>query len=244
MMLNANTTVRELALEMPQATRVFERLKIDDCCGGSRPLSAACAAAGVEVEAVLKQLAEANVDAPQGAPAELQFTSLTEMTEHILKRHHVYTKTEMARLTTLMAKVLMAHGERHPELARASALWQHLCADLQPHMFKEEMVLFPYIQSLEQTMQTGGTPARPPFGTVANPVRMMISEHDTAGELLRDLRAATQDYRVPADACLSFQTLYQALEAFEQDLHQHIHLENNLLFPRALKLEEQATDAG
>jgi regulator of cell morphogenesis and NO signaling len=244
MTLNANTTVRELALELPQATRIFERLKIDYCCGGARPLSAACAAAGVEVETVLKQLAEANVDAPQGAPAELQFTSLTEMTEHILERHHVYTKREMARLTTLLAQVLAAHGARHPELARVNALWQHLCADLQPHMFKEEMVLFPYIQSLERAAQAGGTFPRPPFGTVANPVRMMISEHDTAGELLRDLRAATQDYRVPADACLSFQTLYHALEAFEQDLHQHIHLENNLLFPRALQLEEQATNAG
>src|ERR1043165_516966 len=201
MMLTANTTVRELALELPQATRVFERLKIDYCCGGARAVSAACAVAGVEIETVLKQLAEASMSAPQGAPAEFQFTSLTEMIEHILERHHVYTKTEMARLTALMAKVLAAHGARHPELARVNALWQQLCADLQPHMFKEEMVLFPYIQSLEQAVQAGGTCPRPPFGTVSNPVRMMMFEHDTAGELLRDLRAATQDYRVPADAC-------------------------------------------
>src|SRR5205085_7021936 len=189
---------RELALEMPQATRVFERWRIDYCCGGARPLSAACADAGVAVETVLRQLTEADDGAPQDAQAELQFASLTDLIKHILERHHVYTKTEMTRLTALLAKVLAAHGERHPELARVNALWQHLCADLQPHMFKEEMVLFPYIQGLEQAAQTGGTFARPPFGTVANPVRMMMFEHDTAGGLPRDLRAATRYYCLSA----------------------------------------------
>src|SRR5205085_166404 len=240
MTLNADTTVRELTLEMPQATRVFERLKIDYCCGGARPLSAACADAGLDVETVLRQLAETQACMPQDAQNDLQSSSLTELLGHILTRHHVYTKTEMARLTTLSAKVLAAHGERHPELLQVNALWQRLCADLQPHMFKEEIVLFPYIEGLEQAVQTGGTCARPPFGTVGNPVRIMRYEHDTAGALLRDLRAVTRDYCVPADACLSFKTLYEAFEAFEQDLHQHIHLENNLLFPRALAIEERA----
>jgi regulator of cell morphogenesis and NO signaling len=239
MTLNANTTVRELALEMPQATRIFERLKIDYCCGGARPLGAACADVGLDVTTVIQQLAEAGALAPGDAQTDFQTASLTELIEHIIAKHHVYTKEEMTRLTALMAKVCAAHGARHPELLRASDLFQQLCADLQPHMFKEEMVLFPYIIGLEGAAQRGGGVMRPPFGTVNNPVRMMMSEHDTAGALLRELRAVSDDYRVPEDACLSYRTLYEALAVFEQDLHQHIHLENNLLFPRAVELEHK-----
>ena len=242
MTLNANTTVRELALEMPAATRVFERLKIDYCCGGSQTLDAACADAGLDIAAVMQQLKAADESACGGSP-ESQFATLTELIEHILAKHHVYTKEEMARLTALLAKVCAAHGARHPEVLRASELFRQLCADLQPHIFKEEMVLFPYIRGLEQAARRGAAPMRPPFGTINNPVRMMMFEHDTAGALLRELRAATSDYRVPEDACLSYRTLYQALEAFEQDLHQHIHLENNLLFPRAVELENTVSGA-
>jgi len=156
---------------------------------------------------------------------------------YILDTHHAYTKAEITRLTALTAKVCAAHGERHPELLRVSALFQQLCADLQPHMLKEEMILFPYIMQLEAAARRGGPALHPPFGTVNNPVRMMMYEHDAAGLLLRQLRAAAGDYAVPPDACLSYRTLYEALAALEQDLHQHIHLENNLLFPRASVLE-------
>ena len=237
MTLNADTTVRELALAMPQATRVFERLQIDYCCGGARPLGAACADAGLDVSAVMQQLAAVGADTPSAAETDFQAMSLTELIEHIVARHHVYTKEETARLTALMAKVCAAHGERHTELLRAAELFRQLCADLQPHMFKEEMVLFPYVKGLEAAARGSAGLMRPPFGTVNNPVRMMMYEHDTAGALLRELHAATNDYLVPADACLSYRTLYEALAAFEQDLHQHIHLENNLLFPRAVELE-------
>jgi regulator of cell morphogenesis and NO signaling len=236
---NADTTVREFALEIPQATCIFERLQIDYCCGGARPLSAACADAGLDLAIVMQQLAEVGTSTPQEAETNFQTASLTELIAHIVAKHHVYTKEELVRLTALTAKVAAAHGARHPEVLRVGELFRQLCADLLPHMFKEEMVLFPYIKGLEETRQRGSALMRPPFGTVNNPVRMMMSEHDTAGALLRELRATTNDYLVPADACLSYRTLYEALAAFEQDLHQHIHLENNLLFPRAVELESR-----
>jgi regulator of cell morphogenesis and NO signaling len=240
MPVNANMTVRELALTLPEATRLFEWLQIDYCCGGSRTLAAACADAGLEVATVLQQLAEVETNS-QGTPSTVaQFATLTGLTEHIITKHHTYTKTECERLTALLTKVCGAHGERHPELLQASAIFQHLCADLQPHMLKEEMVLFPYITRLEAAVARSDAPVRPPFGTVNNPVRMMMYEHDTAGALLRKLRTVSNNYQAPADACLSYQTLYGALAAFEQDLHQHIHLENNLLFPRAIEMEELA----
>ena len=116
-------------------------------------------------------------------------------------------------------------------------LFQQLCADLKPHMFKEEQILFPYIVEMERSALQNRPAPFAPFGTVNNPIRMMMMEHETVGDLLRELRALSSNYTVPADGCISYQTLYQALEAFEKDLHQHIHLENNILFPRAIELE-------
>ena len=168
---------------------------------------------------------------------DFQNTSLPELITHILDTHHVFTKSEMDRLQLLADKVLNAHGGNHPELVHLDELLTRLCDDLKPHMFKEEQILFPYINALVQAADQNRTVPFAPFGTVKNPIRMMTMEHDTAGEILRELRALTSDYKVPADGCISYQTLYQALENFEKDLHQHIHLENNLLFPKALELE-------
>ncbi|HEU4837491.1 MAG TPA: iron-sulfur cluster repair di-iron protein [Pyrinomonadaceae bacterium] len=235
-MINSETTVREVALQLPEATRLFESLKIDYCCGGNQPLAQACASAGVGVDNVMQMLAEVTHSA---SPEERAFQdlSLPELITHIVDTHHVFTKSEMDRLQLLADKVLNAHGGNHPELVHLDELLTRLCADLKPHMFKEEQVLFPYILALtEAADQKRGVPFAP-FGTVNNPIRMMMREHDTAGDILRELRSLTSDYKVPADACISYQTLYQALENFEKDLHQHIHLENNILFPKALDLE-------
>ena len=237
-MINSETTVKEVALHMPESTRLFEQLKIDYCCGGNRPLGEACASAGLDVVTVMEMLGEVAESSSQDASAgDFQNASLPELIEHILNTHHVFTKSEMNRLDPLTAKVMEAHGRNHPELVDVGKLFQRLCADLTPHMFKEERVLFPYILAMSQASEKNQPAPFAPFGTVNNPVRMMMKEHDTAGEILRELRAITSDYKVPPDACISYQTLYQALENFERDLHQHIHLENNLLFPKALDLE-------
>jgi regulator of cell morphogenesis and NO signaling len=148
----------------------------------------------------------------------------------------------MARIEALFVKVLAAHGENHPGLVQLRDAFEALRAELGPHMFKEEQVLFPYIASMEAALSVEGQPPRPPFGTVRNPVRMMTFEHDRAGDLLRRLRELSLDYTVPPDACLTYRTLFLALEELEQDLHQHVHLENNVLFPRALELESALLD--
>lgn len=237
-MLNLNKTVRDIALEQPQATRVFEKLKIDYCCGGDKTLSEACKSAGVEISNVEALLAEAGrADLQSDGSPDFQKATLRELIDHILDKHHVYTKNEIQRLESLIAKVISAHGGNHPELKDVGRLFEQICDDLKPHMFKEEQALFPYVQKMEGSAVENRSAPLAPFGTVNNPVRMMMMEHDAVGELLRELRATTSNYTVPADGCISYQTLYQALEAFEQDLHQHIHLENNILFPRALELE-------
>jgi regulator of cell morphogenesis and NO signaling len=238
MMLSSTKTVRDVALELPQATRVFEKLKIDYCCGGDKPLGEACATAGVDVENLERMLEEAGQAEVQGnGSLDFQKATLSELVGHILDKHHVYTKEEMARLEPLIDKVIVAHGGNHPELQGIGRLFQQLCADLKPHMFREEQILFPYIVEMERSALQNRPAPFAPFGTVNNPIRMMMMEHDAVGDLLRKLRALSSNYTVPADGCISYQTLYQALEAFETDLHQHIHLENNILFPRAIELE-------
>ncbi|HZB47235.1 MAG TPA: iron-sulfur cluster repair di-iron protein [Pyrinomonadaceae bacterium] len=237
MTLCAEKTVREYAVETPNAARVFEKLKIDYCCGGGRPLGEAARLAGVpldEVERLLEQAGDASGEAPAGAPSG----TLTELIDYILDKHHTFTRDEMERIDALAEKVASKHGGNHPELASVRSLFRRLCDDLRPHMLKEENILFPYVKQLEQAAADGRPRPRAPFGTVGNPVRMMMFEHDTAGDLLREIRAAAGDYRLPEDACMSFRALYEALEGFEKDLHQHIHLENNVLFPRAIELEE------
>jgi len=146
----------------------------------------------------------------------------------------------MDRLVPLIAKVLGVHGRNHPELKQIQSLFHGLGDELTMHMMKEERMLFPYIEQLEAAMEPGGHPAIPMFGTVQNPVRMMMMEHDFAGHALHRMREITGGYAAPADACVSYQTLYKTLQEFERDLHQHIHLENNILFPRAIGLELRA----
>jgi regulator of cell morphogenesis and NO signaling len=238
MSLDTTTTVSEWAVASPGATRIFEKFKIDYCCGGSTPLARACEKAGVEVDEIVRLLGEGgNSEAEGNVLTDFQTLSLTELIAYIVNKHHVFTREEIERLQSLLAKVCSVHGENHSELFKISAVFQKLCAELAPHMFKEERVLFPYIVAMEEAASSKSAPHRPPFGTVRNPVRMMMYEHDTAGDLLREMRDLSGDYAPPPDVCISYQTLYQALEAFEQDLHQHIHLENNILFPRALELE-------
>lgn len=239
MTLCADKTVREYAVGTPNATRVFERLKIDYCCGGGRSLGDACAAAGVGVEEVERLLEQAH-SFTGDTPAGLQSGTLSGLIDYILEKHHTFTRDEMERITALAEKVASKHGGNHPELLTVRELFRGLCEDLRPHMFKEEMVLFPYIKLLEQAAAEGRPAPFAPFGTVTNPVRMMMLEHDTAGEILRELRAASGDYTPPADGCMSYRALYRALEEFEADLHQHIYLENNVLFPRAAELEKRA----
>jgi regulator of cell morphogenesis and NO signaling len=241
MNLATNKTVRELALEVPAATRVFEKMGIDYCCGGKRSLADACAVAGVKIEDVQLELTTAS-HAHWEEP-NFHTATLEELINHVVGKHHSFTRLEIGRLNALLEKVCTAHGENHPELFRINVLFRELGADLDTHMTKEERVLFPYVIRMEAATQQLVPLFRPPFGTVANPVSMMMLEHDRAGELLKEIRALSSDYVPPADGCISYQTLYTALEALEKDLHQHIHLENNILFPRAVEMEPIAEAA-
>jgi regulator of cell morphogenesis and NO signaling len=162
---------------------------------------------------------------------------LRNLITHILDKHHVFTKDELDRLDSFMTNVATVYAERRPEIERVKSLFFELKRELTTHMLKEEQVLFPYVEQMEDAAINKTAPPRPFFGTVRNPVRMMMMEHDAAGEMLRELRSLTNNYTAPEDACISYKTLYRALEELELDLHQHIHLENNILFPRVAEME-------
>ena len=237
--ITTEKTVGELAAENPAATRVFEELGIDYCCCGGSTLEQACRAAGLLPDAVRDSIEVAVETARAGAPVRDWTTEpLADLIAHIQNTHHRFTRAEISRLGPLFDKVCSVHGKKHPELASLRATFGDLALELSTHMMKEEMVLFPYIERMEEAVLEKSAVVPPPFGSVRNPVAMMMHEHDGAGQALAEMRQASHAYTVPPDACVSYSTLYRALDEFETDLHQHIHLENNILFPRAIEMEK------
>lgn len=231
-------TIREIAVESPATVPVFQEYKIDFCCGGGRNFNDACQSAGVAPEIVSEKINRVLTNQIEDYQSPETKTA-SELIDYILETHHVFTKSEISRLSALMEKVCGKHGESHRELFSLQKSFAELCDDLTPHMMKEENVLFPFIKNLKMSEVNNLSSPPPPFGTVKNPVRMMMVEHDTAGEILRRMRGITSDYALPEGACPSFQALYFGLEELEKDLHRHIHLENNVLFPQAVKLEQK-----
>jgi regulator of cell morphogenesis and NO signaling len=233
--LSLDSPVGQWVAERPYTSRVFEAIHIDYCCGGDKPLSAACEARNIDPQQVLARLEDASSDPTAQGKAERWIdASLTELCDHIEQTHHAYLKTELPRLQKMIAKVVGAHGASHPEMANAQQAFAALHAELAPHMTKEEQILFPAIRRLEEC----DTPPAFPFGTVANPIRMMEHEHDNAGNALDQIRRATGDYRVPDDACNTYRAMLDGLQRLELDMHQHVHKENIILFPRAIALEQ------
>ncbi len=233
MIVDLQSKVGDLVKTWPEAMRYFEGVGIDYCCGGHRSLAEACSAAGVAPAVVLLGLGglrSPSVNDPSASDWEK--ASLTDLTEHLKASHHAYLRSELPRLDKLVTKVVEVHGERHPELAQVYDVFQALEADLLPHLMKEEQVLFPFIQGMEQG-QAGGAC----FGTVESPIRVMESEHEAVGAMLAELRTLTNSYQAPADGCATFQALYLGLAELEADTHLHIYLENQILHPRAIAME-------
>jgi len=238
MAITGSSTVRDLALEVPGAARVFEKIGIDYCCGGAKPLEEACVTAGVSVQDVVRSLEDASTQPGERVhDRDWQAEPLTALVSHIIQTHHAFDRQELERLEPLLAKLRSVYGQSHPEVVQIERVFSALKQDLLNHMAKEEQVLFPYIVQLQQAIDSGSAKPLPFFGTVNNPIRMMMMEHDAAGDMLRNIRELSSNYTPPADTCVTYKTVYESLEELERDLHTHIHLENNLLFPRAIEVE-------
>lgn len=230
--IDTAVTLASLVDAHPALARDLERLGLDYCCGGRRSLAEACAGAGLDAHEVVALLRDADAGADH-VPAPWVDLGPVELVDHLEAVHHRRLDAELPRLWALAAKVRDVHGERHPELVEVAATITELQADLEPHLRKEELVLFPMIRALATAAPVPSSHG----GSLGNPITVMLAEHERAGELLARLRALTGGYVPPDDACASYRALYEGLAELEADTHLHVHKENNVLFPMVLELE-------
>jgi regulator of cell morphogenesis and NO signaling len=231
-------TLADLAATSLSAIRVLEHHSLDYCCGGHQPFDQACLAKGVTPASILREIEEAKVASV--AERDWRAAPLDELVKHIVGTHHEYLKMDLPVLGHRMDKVVSVHGAHDPEmLPRMAEVFAALRAEMEMHMHKEEAILFPFIEEYGRA-EAQGRPTPPvPFGSIANPIAMMEREHVSAGGALAGIRTLTNDFELPPYACSTVRALYDGLQVLEADLHVHIHLENNILFPRAIALEKR-----
>ncbi len=217
---------------------VFSNYGIDFCCRGDRTVEEVCSKNGIAASELLDKL-QSVLNATGGEHIDYKSWPLDLLVDYIEKKHHRYVEEKVPVLLQFLNKLCRVHGERHPELLKINEHFEASAGELAAHMKKEELILFPFIKKMiNATISKSGIQA-PHFGTVENPIAMMKDEHDNEGVRFREIAKLTNNYMPPADACNTFRVTYAMLEEFEKDLHLHIHLENNILFPEAIKLEQQ-----
>lgn len=231
-------TIGEIVAKDYRTAQVFKKFGIDFCCGGKKTVSEVCDRKGIDAELVEQELSAVR-SGDKGNNHEFQKWDVAFLTDYIINTHHQYVKDNTPFILELAQKVARVHGDRHPEVVDVARVFNRIAQDLMLHLMKEEKILFPFIKELSQAKQAGATLPETSFGNVSNPIQLMESEHEQAGEDLEIIRKLTSDYQLPPDACNSYTILYKKLEEYENDLHDHVHLENNILFPKAIKLERE-----
>jgi regulator of cell morphogenesis and NO signaling len=236
------TTVRNIVAADFRTAAIFEKYSIDFCCHGKVPLEDACKQQGVSVDQVRSELG-ALVFGTKGEQDSFASWDLDKLADYVSDNHHKYVKSIIPTLLEHTQKVASVHGERHAELLTIRDIFKNVSEELTRHMMKEELMLFPYIKSLARSARDGQPVRIPPFQTIQNPIRIMEAEHSSAGNGMDTVRQESKVYSIPSDACTTYRVTYQELEAFELDLHKHVHLENNILFPKAILLEQKLFQA-
>lgn len=226
----AEKKVGKIVAENFRAAKVFTEYGIDFCCKGSVRLSDACSTRSLDIDEVVKKLEDILKVTDQSPYRDM---SLSQLIDHIVNVHHKYVEETISALKFYLEKIEKVHRDRHPELTSIREEFFAAADALTIHMKKEEFVLFPYIKAMEEAKSNNFPLSRPHFGHIENPIAMMEEEHDTEGERFRRIERLTQGYTPPVDACQTYRVAFSMLQEFEQDLHTHIHLENNLLFPKA-----------
>ena len=237
MKFTTQNTLADIVKSDFRAARVFENYNLDFCCKGNRALSDACSEKRLDADAILNEVNTVLTDAPLDKSAD--DWEIDELANHILNTHHVYTKKMLPIIFAHSQKVSEVHGKNHPEVVEIAEIFSRVHDELNSHMMKEEKMLFPFILSMAEAEKNNTQSAAPPFGSVSGPISVMEREHVEAGDGFFRIRELSSNYTAPEDACSTYKVLYQELNEFENDLHRHIHLENNILFPRAIELESR-----
>jgi regulator of cell morphogenesis and NO signaling len=231
-----NKTVAEVVAENIKTAHIFKKYGIDFCCGGGISIDKACEKKNIDYTQLKEELLKVD-DAPRAY--DYNKWELDFLIDHILHVHHNYVEESIPLIIQYVNRVAEVHGHHYTEVIEIKALFTEVANELASHMKKEELILFPYIKKLIRIKKEGGYYAQPFFGTVNNPIQMMEAEHETAGDIFKKIARLTNNYSPPKEACNTFRALYSKLDEFEQDLHRHIHLENNILHPKAIQLEQE-----
>lgn len=231
-------SVGDLVSEDYRRADIFKSFGIDFCCGGKKTLKEACLEKGLDIDKVKSALNELALQ-PTGARLDYRKWELDFLCDYIVNTHHQYVHQAVPHLKAYTEKVASVHGSKHPELFQISEHFESMAGEMVMHMRKEELVLFPYIKKLVAAKKSGNFMEPPPFGSVINPVQAMEAEHESAAHHMRAIGELSNNFTVPEDGCTTYRVLFASLKEFEEDLHQHVHLENNILFPGAIKLEKE-----
>lgn len=235
-MLN-NKTLGEIVKQDYDTAKVLYEHGLDFCCNGDRNIIIACKDKGINSDVLLKELE--NVLENKSKKEDIDLSDLNKIIDYILDKHHVYVRSESPFIISSLEKLIKVHDEKYHPLNSIHTLFSKIFSDMEPHMLKEEQIIFPYIKSLLEAQKSNKPRPRPFFNTVINPINKMISDHETAGNEIKELRELTKDFSVPEDACNTYRTTFAKLKEFESDLFHHVHLENNVLFPESIKLEKK-----
>lgn len=231
-------TIGEIVAKDFRKAQVFKKFGIDFCCGGKKTVAEVCSKKGLDPEQVQQELSA--LDAIEGPHnRDFQKWEAGFLSDYIINTHHQYIKDNTPFILELAQKVARVHGQYHPETVKVAEVFSRVGQDMMLHMMKEEKILFPFIKELANTYNAGGILEPASFGKVSGPIQLMESEHEQAGEEMEIIRQLTSGYQLPSDACNSYTILYKKLEEYENDLHEHVHLENNILFPKAIELERE-----
>jgi regulator of cell morphogenesis and NO signaling len=235
---NSEKQIGQFVADDFRTAAVFSNYGIDFCCKGDRTVEEVCKKKGIEVNALLNELGEV-LNAKTNQSIDYKSWPLDLLADYIEKKHHRYVEEKTPVLHQFLDKLCSVHGERHPELLEINEHFSASAHELAAHMKKEELILFPFVKKMVNAKMENSAIQSPQFGTVENPIAMMMQEHDIEGERFRHIAELSNNYNPPADACNTYKVTFSMLQEFEQDLHLHIHLENNILFPGAIKLEQQ-----
>lgn len=231
--------IKDYVIEDYRTAAIFEKYGLDFCCRGNRTIDSACQEKGVERAALLQDLVNLKENSEKAGPHVIQW-DLQFLADYIVNNHHAFCKSEIPLLTQRVNKIAEVHGARHPELLRIRDLFLKAAQELDQHMKKEELILFPYIKQLDKAIAEGLPLPIAPFGSVQNPIQSMLMEHEEAGRDFEEIRTLSSNYTLPQDACTTYRVTFDELKAFEEDLHKHVHLENYVLFPKAIELEQKS----
>ena len=238
MEIQKNQIIGELVAQDYRAASVFKKHNIDFCCQGNRTINQACEKESVDSDLVVSDLNNL-VQSTAGDTTDYQSWPLDLLADYIQKKHHKYVEEKILEIKPYLSKICSVHGNNHPELHKINEHFVAAAGELAQHMKKEELILFPYVRKMVKAFEEKADVNAPQFGTIQNPIHRMMDEHTTEGERFREIESLSNNYTPPQDACNTYKVTFALLKEFEQDLHLHIHLENNILFPKAIELENK-----